>query len=141
MNLSGGGDFSSATVNMGLPELVHLEPTAGVAGVGSGVSTLALPGRTFSITPCTVGNPHCVVVLGEAADGHVRDFDVARWGALIEKHPCFAPHGVNVEFVSVESPVEVAVRTWERGSGETQVRVLLSPAAVSNGSLQRLSFT
>ncbi len=68
---------------------------------------------TFRVTVTSMGNPHCSLFV----DG----FDRANWpeiGREIENHPLF-PNRTNVEFISVISRGEIAVRYWERGVGET----------------------
>jgi diaminopimelate epimerase len=64
-------------------------------------------------TVTSVGNPHCSIF--------VTDFESVDWASLgreIETNPLF-PNRTNVEFVSVISRKEIAVRFWERGVGQT----------------------
>src|SRR5882757_353998 len=64
-----------------------------------------------------VGNPHFVIF---TEDAEFRSYGLG-WqelGAKICVHPAF-PHGTNVEFVRVISPVEIAFRIYERGVGPT----------------------
>ncbi|AMA72603.1 MULTISPECIES: diaminopimelate epimerase [Aneurinibacillus] len=70
-------------------------------------------GKTFSFTGVSMGNPHAVIFVDNALD-----FDVEKWGSLLEKHSLF-PNKANIEFVSVTSPQEVEMRVWERGCGQT----------------------
>jgi diaminopimelate epimerase len=77
-------------------------------------ATLEADGCSYRFTFVDVGNPHCVIVVDDPAV-----FDVARVGAIIERHPLF-PNRVNVEFVRVEADGAVRMRVWERGVGETQ---------------------
>ncbi|MEX1119243.1 MAG: diaminopimelate epimerase [Terrimicrobiaceae bacterium] len=61
------------------------------------------------------GVPHAVVFVEDL--NHV---DVQAEGAAARYHEVFAPKGTNVNFVSVESPGHLAIRTYERGvEGET----------------------
>ena len=60
-----------------------------------------------------MGNPHAVVFVDD-----VEGFPVEEIGRPFEFHPAF-PRRVNAEFVQVISPTEVAMRVWERGTGET----------------------
>jgi diaminopimelate epimerase len=60
-----------------------------------------------------MGNPHCVVFVG-----NVDDAPVATLGPRIENHDAF-PNRVNVEFVELVDRGHVRQRTWERGAGET----------------------
>ena len=74
---------------------------------------LPLPNETLRVTCVSMGNPHCVTFVDELTD---------RWvlgvGPQVERDRHF-PNRVNAEFVQVNSPAEVRMRVWERGSGET----------------------
>jgi len=71
-------------------------------------------GRSWRVTCVSMGNPHCVTfdVDPDSID------DIERLGPHFEHHPFF-PQRVNTEFVRVDSPTELTMRVWERGSGET----------------------
>lgn len=61
------------------------------------------------------GVPHAVLFVDE-----IGKVDVAKEGAAIRFHAQFAPRGVNVNFVSIDSKEEIMLRTYERGvEGET----------------------
>ncbi|MBU4273372.1 MAG: diaminopimelate epimerase [Planctomycetes bacterium] len=65
------------------------------------------------ITCVSMGNPHTVMYCREVASVPLE------WlGPGFERLPIF-PRRINVHFVQVESPSEVIMRTWERGSGAT----------------------
>lgn len=64
-----------------------------------------------------VGNPHFVVWV-EAEDFGAHGLAWQELGRLISGSPLF-PHGTNVEFARVISPVEIAFRIFERGCGPT----------------------
>ncbi|MCI3921522.1 diaminopimelate epimerase [Paenibacillus sp. TRM 82003] len=70
-------------------------------------------GRTFRFTAVSMGNPHCVIEVDDAAS-----FAVESFGPLLEKHATF-PRKTNVEFVSIESRGRAVMRVWERGAGVT----------------------
>ena len=90
-------------------------PAAGVPGEGDIVDVpLRVAGRDYRFTFVDVGNPHCVILVGDPAT-----LDVAAVGAVIERLPIF-PNRVNVEFIRVEPDGSVRMRVWERGVGETQ---------------------
>ena len=74
---------------------------------------LKLRGAEVVCTPVSVGNPHAVMFVEDAAAA-----PVAVLGPQIEKHKAF-PGGVNAEFVQVMSESELRMRVWERGSGIT----------------------
>jgi diaminopimelate epimerase len=62
-----------------------------------------------------VGNPHVVFWV----DKPVADYDLGRFGPLIENHPLF-PERVNVTIARVTSRSAIEIRTWERGAGLTR---------------------
>jgi diaminopimelate epimerase len=61
----------------------------------------------------STGNPHAVTFTDRVAD-----LDLATIGPKVEHHPAF-PRRVNAHWVQVQSPSEITMRTWERGSGIT----------------------
>ena len=75
--------------------------------------SIELNGIRWQFTALSVGNPHAVVF---AEDPHA--LDLAEWGPLFEHHPLF-PERINTEFVRIIDSNTLAVRVWERGSGET----------------------
>ncbi|MGH8875103.1 MAG: diaminopimelate epimerase [Acidimicrobiia bacterium] len=66
-----------------------------------------------SARPADVGNPHAVVFVDDPAATEVADL-----GRRIGGDAVF-PEGANIEFAQVLSPNRIALRVWERGSGET----------------------
>lgn len=62
-----------------------------------------------------VGNPHVVFWVKKP----VADYDLGRFGPLIENHPLF-PERVNVTIAHVTSRTSMDIRTWERGAGLTR---------------------
>ena len=70
-------------------------------------------GRLLDLVPGDAGNPHVVAFVADVASA-----DVAGIGSALQAHRTF-PGGVNVEFVQVQGPDSLIVRTFERGSGET----------------------
>ncbi|MEJ2008861.1 MAG: diaminopimelate epimerase [Acidobacteriota bacterium] len=74
---------------------------------------LKVEDREFRITCVSMGNPHAVIVVDS-----VGNFDIGRYGPLIEHHPMF-PNRVNIEFMEVTGTDSISMRVWERGSGET----------------------
>ncbi len=69
--------------------------------------------RDWNVTCVSMGNPHCVTF-----DVDPDKLDIERIGPQFERHPFF-PERVNTEFLRVDSPTELTMRVWERGSGET----------------------
>lgn len=108
-------DGELVKVDMGEP---ILEPVNIPVTVPGSLPLLDYPinilSRDFSITCVSMGNPHTVIFLDE----DVKHFPVEQYGREIERQPIF-PKRTNVEFVNVLSSEELAMRVWERGSGET----------------------
>ena len=89
-------------------------------GLGSGPllhASLVAAGQTWDAACLSMGNPHCVIEwpldrplpTGAA---------LAALGPEFEHHPAF-PEGINTEFIQVLDRRRLAMRVWERGSGET----------------------
>ncbi len=90
---STGDTVTSVTVNMGQPRLTGL--------VGE-------------LTCVDMGNPHAVTFVDD-----LDSLDINTLGPRIEHDKAF-PDRTNAEFVRVLNRNEIAMRVWERGSGETQ---------------------
>jgi diaminopimelate epimerase len=65
------------------------------------------------ITCVSMGNPHVIMYCRNVATVPLEQI-----GPHLERHPIF-PQRINVHIVQVQSPGEVTMRTWERGSGIT----------------------
>jgi diaminopimelate epimerase len=105
-----------ARVNMGAPELAALKiptlfSTENVVG-----QPLDVGGTEYRVTCVSMGNPHCVVFMGQGFD--LQGFDLERTGPLFENHEMF-PERINTEFIVVRDRSNLDMRVWERGSGET----------------------
>jgi diaminopimelate epimerase len=74
---------------------------------------VALEEGAVKVTCLSLGNPHAVIFVDDAAS-----YPVAEVGPSLETHPFF-PNHVNVEFVQVLSERQVRMRVWERGTGVT----------------------
>jgi diaminopimelate epimerase len=109
---------SRVTVNMGEPILEAAKIPTTLPGNPPVNAPLTVAGTRFEATCVSMGNPHAVVYVGdEFFQTEDRDL-VAEFGPKLERAPEF-PRRVNVHFVKVQSPNEVTMRTWERGSGIT----------------------
>jgi diaminopimelate epimerase len=76
---------------------------------------IEIEGTKQVISSINTGVPHAVVVVDD-----LEKTDVVRWGRAIRTHPHFAPAGTNANFIRVEGPSSLTVRTYERGvEGET----------------------
>jgi diaminopimelate epimerase len=74
---------------------------------------IEVDGQEFRFTAVSMGNPHCVIYVDDAAS-----FDLAVWGPKLEVHPLF-PRRINVEFATVKNREAMDMRVWERGAGPT----------------------
>ncbi len=107
------GSVASVTVDMGAPQLdPALVP---VAAPGDAVidAPIDVAGGHYFMTCVSMGNPHAVIIVEDTAS-----FPVQEVGQPFEFHPLF-PERTNAEFVQVLSRIEVNMRVWERGTGET----------------------
>src|SRR5450756_1285461 len=108
------GDETVFTVDMGEPAYLRADipmdgpPDAEAIGV-----EIPLDGQALEATCISMGNPHCVLFVENAAE-----YPVGRIGQQVENHILF-PQRTNVEFVEVRDREHLIVRVWERGVGET----------------------
>ncbi len=118
------GKAAELTVDMGVPELTSRVPEA-----------IEILGMSLRFIGVDMGNPHAVyflennLALGAA---HIAELDLSRCSGRFEAHPRF-PDRVNSEFVEILSPIEINLRVWERGSGETLACGTGAAAAVYAG--------
>jgi diaminopimelate epimerase len=101
------------TVDMGAPRFDWKDIPMSSA-VDTNKFSFSVDGVSLEASAVSVGNPHCVIFVGDADDAPVSDV-----GPLIEHHPLF-PERVNVEFATVQSRGRIRMRVWERGAGITQ---------------------
>ncbi|MGG4141934.1 diaminopimelate epimerase [Paenibacillus algorifonticola] len=108
-----GGKVQSVRVDMGEPILNGLAVPTTVDQEQVVEHPIEVDGHEFRFTAVSMGNPHCVIYVEDAAN-----FDLAAWGPKLETHPMF-PRKINVEFVTVNSREHTEMRVWERGAGPT----------------------
>jgi len=100
------------TLDMGLPKLEWQE-----VPVASAVDTANFPldigGTSLPVSAVSMGNPHCVVFVPDAAKA-----PLTQLGPKIETLPFF-PNRTNVEFAQVLDQSRIRMRVWERGVGVT----------------------
>jgi diaminopimelate epimerase len=111
------GRVASATVDMGEPILEGRDIPVNATGRIVDYP-LEVAGEHESITAVSMGNPHCVVFVGDDGVFKLPDRDFAALGRKFANHPFF-PRGVNTEFILPISRHQMRMRVWERGSGET----------------------
>jgi len=107
------GKAKSVRVDMGEPILNGLQVPTTVDAEQVVNHPVNVDGREFAFTAVSMGNPHCVIYVDDAAS-----FDLQTWGPKLETHPMF-PRKINVEFVTVNSASQADMRVWERGAGPT----------------------
>ncbi len=107
------GKARRVRVDMGAPILVANEIPTTLPGDPPIDVPIVVEGREYGVTAVSMGNPHAVVYVDDAAE-----FPLESLGPKFENHSAF-PRRVNAHFVQVLSPSEVMMRTWERGSGIT----------------------
>jgi diaminopimelate epimerase len=77
----------------------------------------------------SMGNPHAVFWV----DRDPMDFDLERFGPLLENHPLF-PEKANITLAQVVSTSSLRTRTWERGAGLTLACGSAACAAAVSGA-------
>lgn len=108
-----GGKAQTVRVDMGEPILQGLQVPTTIDAERVIEHPIEVDGREFKFTAVSMGNPHCVIYVDDAAR-----FDLETWGPKLETHPLF-PRKINVEFVTVHSRTQADMRVWERGAGPT----------------------
>jgi diaminopimelate epimerase len=104
-------DERTCTVEMGRARLSSPDfPSGGSDGAG----TLTAGGRELSFQHVNVGNPQCVIEVGD----ELEQLDLQLIGPAIERNELF-PHRTNAAFIRVEPDGVVRARIFERGVGET----------------------
>ena len=107
--LEANGDV---TVDMGVPRCAAADLPF-VSDSDAVVQALEVAGSVIDISIVSMGNPHAVQVVADAAAA-----PVAAQGPLIESHPRF-PKRVNAGFMQIIDRHAIALRVYERGAGET----------------------
>jgi len=83
-------------------------------GPADGTGTLKSAGREWAFRHVNVGNPQCVIEVGDELEG----LDLGAIGPAIEANTELFPNRTNVSFIRVEGST-VRARIFERGVGET----------------------
>ena len=83
-------------------------------GPADGTGTLESAGREWAFRHVNVGNPQCVIEVGD----ELEDLDLGAIGPAIESNTEVFPNRTNVSFIRVDGSA-VRARIFERGVGET----------------------
>ncbi len=106
------------SIDMGVPDFrpdaLPFDPAAGNATSDDGAYTMLADGAAVTFGAVSMGNPHVVIDVPDVARAPVE-----RLGPLLERHPAF-PERTNVGFAQRLAADRIALRVWERGSGETR---------------------
>jgi diaminopimelate epimerase len=105
-------DSGDVSISMGVP-ITDPRRVPFVADEERLLYPLTVDGRRYDVAVVSMGNPHCVIDLDDAASA-----PVAEIGPLIEHHERF-PERVNVGFMQVVDRGNIVLRVHERGVGET----------------------
>jgi diaminopimelate epimerase len=104
-------DDRTCRVEMGRARLQSKDfPSGGEDGRG----TVEAGGRSFEFQHVNIGNPQCVIPVGE----EIEDLDLGELGPPIERSDLF-PNRTNVAFTCLVPGGAVRARIFERGVGET----------------------
>lgn len=107
------GIVTEVTVDMGAP-ITKSELVPVISKKESVIDeTIKILNQSYQMTCVSMGNPHAVVFVND-----VKEVEIEKVGPFFENHEMF-PDRVNTEFVQVIDENTIAMRVWERGSGET----------------------
>ena len=95
-----GADFLGENVKIQLSEPFGLE-------MGQ---DLDIDSERISVHSLNTGVPHAIVFVDD-----LEGIDIRALGAAIRYHEHFSPAGTNANFVKVNGPGEISIRTYERG--------------------------
>ncbi len=126
---SDGQRVESVCVDMGRPRFAPESMPVALAGPQVVDAEVTIGGRSYRITCVSMGNPHAVIFVDD-----LTAVDLAVEGSAVETAEIF-PRRTNVHFARVDSPDELTVLTWERGSGATQACGTGASAVCVAGSL------
>ena len=108
------GKTVGVEVDMGEPvlEAEHI-PVEGFGEERVIAKNIEVLGEKYQATCVSMGNPHCVVFVGD-----VDDVEMDKVGPAFERHKWF-PKRTNTEFVVVRDRRHLRMRVWERGAAVT----------------------
>ena len=101
------GEVVSAKVDMGTPSLDKNDIPVNVDSTKAIREKITVADRNFEMTCVSMGNPHA------------RDFNLEKYGKLLEQNASLFPDRVNAEFAKIIDRKNIEMRVWERGAGET----------------------
>ncbi|MGD8940422.1 MAG: diaminopimelate epimerase [Gammaproteobacteria bacterium] len=114
------------TVNMGVPRFAPRDIPF-IADHQAERYVVVLPSQDVEIGAVSMGNPHAVLLVDD-----VQHAPIQTWGPLLENHERF-PRRANVGFMQIVDTLNIKLRVFERGVGETQACGTGACAAVAVG--------
>ena len=120
-------DDTGETIKIGMGKVTFQSKAIPMDGPDRQVirEALDIDGTPYEVTCLSIGNPHCVIPLGDISEALTR-----RLGPLVECHPLF-PNRTNVQFVRVIDRHTLEIQIWERGAGYTLASGSSACAAVA----------
>ena len=109
------GEVVSAKVDMGAPSLDKNDIPVNVDSPKAIREKITVADRIFEMTCVSMGNPHAVMFIDE----HPYDFNLEKYGKLLEQNATLFPDRINAEFAKIIDRKNIELRVWERGAGET----------------------
>lgn len=100
------------TVSMGIPRFKP-EEIPFVAQEVANFYEMELKGQRLKLSVVNIGNPHAIISVSRIDAQQVIEI-----GGILSKHERF-PEGTNVGFMQVLDPLNIRLRVFERGTGET----------------------
>ena len=94
---------------------------------------LEINGEKYRVTCLSIGNPHCVIPLGNISEEKAREL-----GPFVENLDLF-PNRINMQLLKVLDRANIEIQIWERGAGYTLASGSSSCAAA--GAAHRLGLT
>jgi len=113
LHVNPDNSVTTVTVDLGVPSILCAEIPVNQTESTMIDTPIRTSMGTYHITAVSMGNPHGVIFTDNLALT-----DVHRLGQELETHPMW-PDRANIEFAQVMARDEIAMRVWERGSGET----------------------
>lgn len=104
-------DAAGIGIDMGVPDFSPA--TIGLTMAQSDPYRFMLDGEPVEAGAVSMGNPHAVIVVDDAALAQVE-----RIGPALQRHPAFVD-SCNVGFAQILDPNTIRLRVYERGVGET----------------------
>lgn len=121
----------TVSVNMGIPEFNPAKIPLAITQEADSYS-INVDGRPISFGAVSMGNPHAVIQVEDAATAPVQEL-----GRLLECHALF-PERANIGFMQILDRSRIKLRVFERGAGETLACGSGACAAVAVGVRQHL---